>query len=299
MLLGALAIGCGPRPAPYVGTEEAPVAETLETCAALYGHPGQATRLPACVRTARGVMPVERTYLPGVVACELGRLTTEPAALEAQAVAARTYLLAHLERRGPDALIPVTARFQCWKSPGEIERWPLARAAAAETVDVVMTYGGQTIGGNYAAGARKLDDACLPHPPGESGYDGYESWTEMRDEFVRRRAAGNRIRHSGVAWTEILVTRNEGRSGDDVVPTAFAPPGPTNRGALSQNGAMCLARRGLDGPGILRYFYGDDIELTPRFGNGSVAGDAGSDGLDALLERTPGTGPTPAANRPE
>jgi hypothetical protein len=242
-------------------------------------------------------MPVERTYLPGVVACELGRLTTEPAALEAQAVAARTYLLAHLERRGLDALIPVTARFQCWKSPGEIERWPLARAAAAETADVIMTYGARTIGGNYAAGARRLDDTCRPHPPGESGYD-YESWAEMRDEFVRRRAKGDRIRHSGVAWTEILVTRNEGRSGDDVVPTVFAPPGPTNRGALSQNGAMCLARRGLDGPAILRYFYGDDIELTPRFADGAVAADADSDGLDALIEGTPEAGSTPAASGP-
>ena len=58
--------------------------------------------MPACVDTVRGAMEVEREYLPGVLECEVGGFRKTPAALEAQAIVARTYLLAHLTRQGPE-----------------------------------------------------------------------------------------------------------------------------------------------------------------------------------------------------
>ncbi len=69
-----------------------------------------------------------------------------------------------------------------------------------------------------------------------------------------------------VAWTEVAVTYNAGRAGDEVRGTALASKHPQNRGAMSQRGAVCLAGQGLDAPAILRHFYGDDVEVFVRSG---------------------------------
>ena len=72
--------------------------------------------LPETIRTDYGTMNVEKEYLPGVVDCELGWYTTEAPALQAQAIAARTYLARHLTANGDGANVPIGPTFQCWRS---------------------------------------------------------------------------------------------------------------------------------------------------------------------------------------
>lgn len=207
--------------------------------------------LPATISTDVGTMNVEERYLPGVVDCEIAYFTAAPAALDAQAIAARTYLARWLSEHGPAATVPIGPHFQCWREPV----YPRSAQAARRTRGVLLRHQGQLISGNYAAGASKLDDACTPPGPDAFGYDG--SWDSIRRAFVVR---GQRL--SGPAWTEIFVTRNGGRRGDAVEPSRLGPTRPWNRGALGQHAAICLAeRRRLPTAAILRHFYGDDIAV--------------------------------------
>src|SRR5688572_10641831 len=80
-------------------------------------RPPGPTSLPAVVFTDRGFMLTEDEYLPGVVDCEIAHYTESPAALEAQAIAARTYLARHLSLRGALAVVPIGPHFQCWRQP--------------------------------------------------------------------------------------------------------------------------------------------------------------------------------------
>ncbi len=242
----ALALGCG---GPRNGV-------TLDDCLARHADPAHPSLLPPCVWTTVGAMPTERDYVAGVVDCELGGVRDAPAALEAQAIAARTYLARRLERRGNDTRIPLTSRFQCWRSAIR----PHARAAALATRDRVMHVEGALINANYVAGAGRLDDDCRPRSPAANGYDD-TTWEAMRRQYLEARRARRRRPFDGVWWTEVVVTRNEGREGEAVAGTPMASPRPTNRGAMGQNAAVCLARKGYDTESILRYFYGADLEL--------------------------------------
>lgn len=263
-LAAAALLGCGgPPPTDFI---------TLGECRAM--HPARPeSPLPGCVDTERGIMPTEAVYVAGVVQCELAPLTDAHAALEALAVTARTYLGRYLQRRGPDATVPIGPRFQCW-SPPERTR---AQDAARHTAGTVLTVDGALIDANYVSGARKLSIDCEPQPPEAQGYRGYASWDAMKAEYLRRRRARIRARFGGVSWTEVVVTRNEGRRAAAVQPTPMAPARPTNRGAFAQYAAVCLAENlGYETADILRYFYGDDIgfsrPLLPVLGEG--------DGLD-------------------
>jgi hypothetical protein len=215
--------------------------------------------LPACVDTVRGAMPIETEYLPGVLECEVGGFRKTPAALEAQAIVARTYLLAHLTREGPDAVVRLDGRFQCWKPP----TGDAVRRAARVTADVVLHRDGDVLDANYAAGTPKRLPDCAPKSPPEAGYPDFETWEAMRTAWVEARRAGARLRFSGVGWTEFLTTRNQGRDGLAVESTPFAPRRPTNRGAFGQWAAACLAGRlGYEAPAIVRYFFGDDVGFS-------------------------------------
>jgi len=245
VLLAFAAVGCG-RTGP-----EAEVA----ACAA--GAPRDRI-LPACVWTARGAMAVEDTYLPGVVQCEVGGFRKWPAVLEAQAVAARTYLLAHLLRKGPLAEVPLTSRFQCWKADAS----GASVAAVRATTDRVMHTFGEVLDANYAAGIKHRENDCAPAPPARAGYD-QGTWADMREVWKRARKDGRRRPFDGVSWTELLVTDNGARDGLAVEPTPFAAVRATNRGAFGQWAAACLARvRGYDHVALLRHFYGRDLELS-------------------------------------
>jgi len=246
LLMFIVLTGCGPRPA-------------------VKSHSGcdgrqEADGLPSCVRTTQGVKSIEEEYIPGVIECELGPLTTSEAALDAQAIAARTYLLKHLQRKGPDAEIPTTPRFQCWKPPHRQR----AFASAQRTVGLVMQYEDEVINGNYVSGARTRTADCTPDSPKANGYD-FSEWAVMRELYVRARAARRRHPFKGTSWTEVIVTYNEALRGDDVTPSPIASIRPANRGALSQWGAICLGeKQHYAMEQILAYFYGDDIKLAQR-----------------------------------
>lgn len=246
LVAGALLAGCG---GPRNGV-------TLEACLAEHTDAAAPSLLPPCVWTTVGAMPTERDYVAGVVDCELGGVRDAPAALEAQAIAARTYLARRLERRGNDSQLPLTSRFQCWRS----DIRPHARAAALATRDRVMHVDGALINANYVAGAGRLREDCTPRSPAANGY-GDTTWEAMRRAYLDARRARRRRPFDGVWWTEVVVTRNEDREGEAVEGTPMASPHPTNRGAMGQNAAVCLARRGYDTEDILRYFYGADVEL--------------------------------------
>ena len=214
-------------------------------------------------------MHVETEYLPGVVDCELSWFTRAEPALEAQVIAARTYLARHLARRAEsdrpdepdelDAVVPIGPRFQCWRRA----RHERSRRAAARTVGIVMRYDGTLITANYASGTKVLDETCRAGTPAEAGYDD-ESWESMTRRYRAAKHARRRRPFRGIQWTEILVTDNAGREGDAVRPTPHSPPGRPNRGGLGQYRAACLsATLGLETEDILRHFYGNDIELTP------------------------------------
>lgn len=214
--------------------------------------------MPLCVDTVRGAMRIEEEYLPGVLECEVGGFRKTPAALEAQAIVARTYLLAHLTRRGPDAVVRLDARFQCWKPP---KSDAVGRAVEA-TRDVVLHRDGDVLDGNFASGTPKRGDDCRPQPPTATGY-AYETWEAMRAAYVEARRAGRRLRFDGIAWTELLIPDNAGRTGLAVEPTPFAPVRPTNRGAFGQWAAACLAaKQGLSAPDIVRAFFGSDVQFS-------------------------------------
>lgn len=171
------------------------------------------------------------SYVAGVVAAENG--AAAQAALRAQAVAARTFVLRAM-RDDPNLgtykkPIPNSERFQVYvHSPS-----PRAVLAAAETAGIVCRYKGELIICNYVAGA-------IWTTAGKPGQD--------------------------PTATEKWVTYNDGKTGAAVKPTSLSNTGRTdNRGCKSQNGADWLARNGQDYRTILRYFYGADLEIGPLF----------------------------------
>lgn len=263
----------GPLPEPDLTVVPRSDDPDVAACEARWkrGPAENAYALPGCIQTAKGVMSVEDEYLPGVVECELGGAHRAPAALRAQAVAARTYLLAHLKRKARrkgaarKGAVKIGPHFQCWKPA----KRPTSVQAVADTEGVVMVRGGAVLDANYVSGTRKRNTDCTPQPPEDSGFD-YDSWPEMRKAYYASKKRGRRLKFKGRYWTEILVTDNGGKQGDEVEGTPMAPARGTNRGAMSQYGAICHAlRRGLDAPDILRQFYGLDVGFYGDFRPGA------------------------------
>lgn len=262
--------------------------------------------LPRCIRTTRGVMHVERDYIPGVVDCEMGGFRRAEAALAAQAIAARTYLARFLERKGHETTVPIGARFQCWKRAKHAG----SVAAALETEGTVMRHEGLLLSANYVSGARKRHPDCTPKGPRENGYR-YNDWAVVRDIYLECRRKKRRRPFKGVSWTEVVVTHNEGLSGDAVQPTPMGSRRPRNRGAMSQYGAACLARQDFSTEQILRYYYGEDLVLSGASSMEMVAGEPlegvlpelviptvpehelGLDSLEDVPERLPSIGVDP------
>ncbi len=203
-------------------------------------HPSSGAQEPAlehvqlrarAVVTGLGELDLE-DYVALVVAGESPSRRLD--ALKAVAIAARTYVqqaLAADPTLGTAAHpIPNSQRFQVALSPPR----PLAVRAAAETRGGVALWKGALILGSHVAGAvwapgalRGIVSAKYP--------------------------------------TERFVTYNEGLVGSAVHPCPSPVADPRNRrnrGCLSQNGADALATRGWRWNGILRYFYGADLEVT-------------------------------------
>jgi hypothetical protein len=180
------------------------------------------------VENVQGPVAFE-SYVAGVVTAENGR--ARHAALQAQAVAARTFTLREIRDRPSAGTARKPLRnsefFQVYR-PKASER---AIQATNETAGIVCRYKGELIICNYVAGA--FWNAAL----------------EPREDPTK---------------TEWYVTYNKGKTGSAVKPSPISNMKRSdNRGCMSQNGADDLARIGYDYPAILRFFYGADLEVAP------------------------------------
>ena len=97
--------------------------------------------------TGVGLLEVEGDYLAHVVACENG--AASQAALEAQAVAARSYLYYKLETSGAIGDGQGDQVYTCARAPG-----PEHFAAVEATSGQVLRYQGTQVAAFYVAGAR-------------------------------------------------------------------------------------------------------------------------------------------------
>ncbi|UQA60440.1 SpoIID/LytB domain-containing protein [Polyangium aurulentum] len=197
------------------------------------------TEAPSRILTVEGWLSLEEDYLPRVCSGELR--DAPPEAQAALVIAARTYVLRAMRddpRLGRSRPIPNGEGFQVFAGHATAA----CTVAATRTRGLVVRHNGRMILANYVAGAPWMNDGTL-------GRD--------------------------VTNTERWVTYNAGRSGAVVIPTRLSlATHPGNRGCMSQNGAHYLAARGYGYQTILRYFYGDDIELfkLKTEGNGRLVG---------------------------
>lgn len=146
----------------YVVTRDADVVRTpnpvtLSSSTSVVTIGGTAYRGVAEVRRNRagalaGIneVPLEQ-YLYGVVPAELSpRIWPEPEAIKAQAVAARTYALSGLGKRGADGYdLLATTSDQVYG--GLAYEQPMSNAAVDETAGIVATYDGRLISALYSS----------------------------------------------------------------------------------------------------------------------------------------------------
>ena len=174
-----------------------------------------------------GFVPVETEYLARVVNCENGGAAF--GALKVQAITARSYLYYKLDTSGSIADGTSDQVYGCDRDPGE-EHY----RAVEETAGLVLRYRDTQVAAFYVAGSRQEGPSCM---------GGSDDPTN----------------------TERFVTYNEGLAGDDLVQTTLGwvnPGNLANRGCASQNGAHCLAGQGWPYGDIIRFYYGEDIELV-------------------------------------
>ena len=216
-----------------------------------------------------GTLDVETEYLPGVVACENGNADFE--ALKAQAIAARTFLKYKVDVERVSA-IRNSQRDQvssCGRAPSEEHR----RAVEA-TRGQVLTHRGTLLASFYVSGVATSTSSCRP----------------TSSEIARASSTNRRM--------EERVTYNQGQSGSSVRPAQRPMGDPSNRhnrGVMSQNGSDCLAEQGRDALSILRFYYGDDVELE------QLGGDCGGatpvdQGPPRSQPSTPGNPQTPGSS---
>ena len=191
-----------------------------------------------------GAVDIETDYVPNVTWCENGRSSDQ--GLRAQAVAARTFAYYKIGKNAT----PVTSSqndqvYYCssWSTRTE-EQYQRCLDATSDTAGEVMTYNDVMTAGFYVAGVTTdhLDSNC--------------------------KFTGN---SSSTGWvsTQKYVTYNEGKSGTSLTQTTLGYVAPTNyanRGCMSQNGATCLGDKGYTYDRILRFFYGDDINIETAEG---------------------------------
>ncbi|HRI71023.1 MAG TPA: SpoIID/LytB domain-containing protein [Polyangium sp.] len=183
-------------------------------------------RLPDEIFTRDGWMSFE-DYVARVCTGELAA-NAPFEAIAAQAIAARTYVARAMRDHpalGKLSPIPTGPRFQVLAKTATA----IFREAAEHTRGLVILYQGRLVLANYVAGALWTADGLPDKDP---------------------------------TSTERWVTYNAGKRGRDVQATGLSlRVHPGNRGCMSQNGAMWLANNGYLHEGILRFFYGDDIEI--------------------------------------
>lgn len=236
------------------------------------------TRAPLtayCQANVKGVgtVDMETDYVPNVVHCENGGSNEQ--GLRVQAVAARTYAYYKL---GTGAQLDDGTSDQVYSCPS---RAPSAaqlakmQAAADDTSGVVLQYQGTQVCGFFVAGAKQqyLDENCR--------FPDYPAETSDKDGWV---------------YHQKYVTYNYGLSGTpvnkdkyDYSTTGFrqttlgyvAKSFKVNRGCMGQNGSTCLGAKGWQWREILKFFYGDDIDIVKAEGSCIKSGDTCTTALDA------------------
>lgn len=237
--------------------------------------PVEVARVPAPLPAAHcdvlvdgtGVVDLEDDYLPHVIQCENGGANLE--ALKAQAIAARSVAYYSVETSGSICDSQGCQVYSCGATPQAIHY-----QAVEETSGQYLMYNNTLTYGFYVAGDNNTS------PPACVGVSGA---------------------------TEGWVTYNEGQTGTDVEQTALGfihDPADfgygQNRGCMSQWGARCLENNnGYDALDILRFYYGDDIQVIqaegecvlPLPGDDSSSGDPGPTSGDPGDTSGPGPGP--------
>jgi hypothetical protein len=204
-----------------------------------------------------GSLDMETDYLPHVVQCENGGAGLE--ALKAQAIAARSVAYWTMATHGSICDSQQCQVYSCNAEPSE-----LVRRAVAETAGQYLSYGGVLTYGFYVSGDKHTSGpSCEGAPSGQ---------------------------------LENRVTYNDGLFGTDVEQTTlgyvFDPDDSgygQNRGCMSQWGARCLEGVGRDARGILRFYYGADVEV--RQASGTCAA--------PVEPQPPAPQPEPPAPQPE
>ncbi len=185
-------------------------------------------------------IPTESDYLPHVIQCENGGAGIE--ALKAQAIAARSVVYYNMATQGSICDSQGCQVYGCGATP-RAEHYQ----AVAETSGLYLSYDGMLTYGFYVDG----DHGTSPPT-----------------------CTGSATSGNAGASRERWITYNDGKLGGDVsmTPLGFIPTGQSifgqNRGCMGQWGARCLEDDlGRDYVGILRFYYGADIEIRQAPGS--------------------------------
>ncbi|RMG95614.1 MAG: hypothetical protein D6705_13210 [Deltaproteobacteria bacterium] len=215
-----------------------------------------------------GAVETETDYLPHVITCENGGANLE--ALKAQAIAARSVAYYAMENSGSICDGQGCQVYTCGATP-QAKHYQ----AVEETAGMYLRYNGNLTYGFYVAGDPNTA------PPSCVGNDANAS-------------------------TEKYVTYNEGKTGTAVEQTTlgwvFDPQDAgygQNRGCMSQWGSRCLENdQGYDYVQILRFYYGDDIEIVQAPGPCVMGGGTTTGGGSTGGGSTSTTGPEPTTGDP-
>lgn len=238
-VLGISAVACGD-----------PVEVTPDEYASMPGFQTRVFHLEApCMVEVQGygMVDVEEEYLPNVVACENGG--APPEALKAQAVQARGFLYYKLFVAGETVLENSQSDqvYRCDHQPN---------GAGPEHYEAVQATKGQYLAWNdaiiasfYVAGKRPPNPDVNDPVNSCNGVGGDRDLnTERFVTYNWGRSACN-IDMSTIGWVPDDCTRN-----------------PHNRGCASQNGQSCLDGLGWKYQDMVKYYYGDDIQLLAADG---------------------------------
>lgn len=183
----------------------------------------------------KGEKQMEDDYLPHVITCENGGADFE--ALKAQAVAARSYAY-YVTRNGGSVKDGQSNQVYTCSAQPQQKHYDAVKATAGQ----VLRYQQTVICSFFVAGAKPSDATGCVAKAGDA--DGTN--------------------------TEKYVTYNLGKTGNGIEQSTLGWVSTTNiynRGCQSQNGANCLSKAGRDYKHILRFYYGDDIELYQTTGS--------------------------------
>ena len=205
--------------------------------------------------TSKGVKQTEEDYLPHVIACE--NPNGDPESLKAQAVAARSVLYWTIASYGSICDSQSCQVYSCSHQP-EAKHYAAVKATSGQ----YLAYNNEVTYGFYVNGSEKVDASC---------------------------------KNSGSSVLNKYVTYNAGKTGTSVKQTTLGYVGKAgngqNRGCMSQFGANCLADKGKSYTDILKFYYGDDVQLLTSSGSCVSAPATAACGKDAdCSNNTPGEG---------